>query len=266
MRLISYLGSTGPRFGALEDGRVVDTGTVLANPVSGQDVGAPEDLELLPPVGRPGKIICVGLNYRDHAAESDLAVPEEPMIFAKLQSSLLRPGDPVVIPPITERVDFEAELGVVIGRAGVRIAEAEALDHVFGYTCVNDVSARDLQARDGQFVRAKSLDTFCPTGPVVVTRDQIADPQALGIRCLVNGAVMQDSNTREMVFPVSELIAYISQAITLEPGDVITTGTPAGIGAAKKPQVFLKPGDTVTVEIDGIGALASFVTSAQEAA
>jgi 2-keto-4-pentenoate hydratase/2-oxohepta-3-ene-1,7-dioic acid hydratase in catechol pathway len=261
VRLISYLSPTGPRFGALDAGRVRDAGPNLTEPVIGADVGDLEELHLLPPVGRPGKIVCVGLNYRDHAAEAGLPVPEEPMIFAKLQTALLRPGAPIEIPPITRSVDFEAELGVIIGRTGRRIPASDALDHVFGYTCVNDVSARDLQERDGQFVRAKSLDTFCPTGPVVVTRDEIDDPGELGIRCSVNGQVMQDSTTQEMVHPVSELIAFISAAITLEAGDVIATGTPAGIGAARTPPRFLQPGDVVAVEIDGIGVLSSGVTS-----
>lgn len=262
MRLISYRASGETRFGAVADGRVADTGTVLVDPRPGPDVGPLDGLELLPPVGIPGKIVCIGLNYRDHAAESDLQVPDEPMMFAKLQSSLLAPGAPIEIPALTADVDFEAELAVVIGKRGKAIAREDAIDHVFGYTCLNDVSGRDLQAKDGQFVRAKSLDTFCPTGPVVVTRDEIADPQSLGIRCLVNGVALQDSSTSEMVFSVPELVAFISEAITLEPGDVIATGTPAGIGAARDPKVFLRPGDTVSVEIDGIGALTSSVVAA----
>ena len=256
MRLISYGTPAGPRVGAIEDGETVrDAGSVLTSPSLGEPAGLLSDLDLLPPVGRPGKIVCVGLNYRDHAAEANLPVPSHPMIFAKFGSSLLKPGAPIVIPEISAEIDFEAELGVVIGRRATAVDESVALDYVFGYTCVNDVSARDLQRADGQFVRAKSLDTFCPTGPVVVTKDEVPDPQDLGIRCLLNGNVMQDSSTAEMIFSVASIVAFVSQAITLEPGDLIATGTPAGIGAARDPKVFLKHGDVVTVEIDRIGAL-----------
>jgi 2-keto-4-pentenoate hydratase/2-oxohepta-3-ene-1,7-dioic acid hydratase in catechol pathway len=259
MRLIAYAGPDGPRFGALENEFVRDVGPVLTDPAPGAIVGRPSDLDLLPPVGRPGKIVCVGLNYRDHAIESNLAVPEIPMIFAKFGSSLLKPGTPIVIPSISNEIDFEAELGVIIGRTAKAVPVANALDYVFGYTCVNDVSARDLQRVDGQFIRAKSIDTFCPTGPAVVTSDEVPDPQALGIRCLVNETTMQDSSTSDMVFSVATIIAFISQAISLEPGDLIATGTPAGIGNAREPKVFLRAGDTVSVEIDTIGALTTAV-------
>jgi 2,4-didehydro-3-deoxy-L-rhamnonate hydrolase len=218
------------------------------------------------PLERPGKIVCVGLNYRDHASESGLDLPSRPLLFAKWQTSLVGPGEDVVLPSITDEVDFEAELGVVIGRPAVGVTVDDALDHVAGYICVNDVSARDVQMGDGQWTRGKSFDTFCPVGPALVPAPEVPDPQALAIRCLVNGEVLQDSTTAEMVFGVAELIAFISEAITLEPGDLIATGTPAGVGFARKPPVFLRDGDEVTVEIEGVGALTNPVRSAAHAA
>jgi 2-keto-4-pentenoate hydratase/2-oxohepta-3-ene-1,7-dioic acid hydratase in catechol pathway len=214
------------------------------------------------PIDRPGKIICVGLNYRDHAAESNLDLPSRPLLFAKWQTSLTGPGDPIVLPDVTTQVDFEAELGVVIGTRARNVAAGDALGVVGGYICVNDVSARDVQMGDGQWTRGKSFDTFCPVGPAIVPADEIADPQALGIRCLVNGVTMQDSTTAEMVFSVAEIIAFVSEAITLEPGDLIATGTPAGVGMARTPAVFLADGDVVTVEIDGVGTLTNPVRAA----
>ena len=215
----------------------------------------------LPAPLRPGKIVCVGLNYRDHAEESGQPVPTSPVLFAKLPSSVIGHLDDIVLPKISDEVDYEAELAVVIGRRTQKVEVAEAIDHVLGYTCLNDVSARDLQLADGQWVRAKSLDTFCPIGPHIVTADEIPDPQALAIRCVVNGEVVQDSSTKEMVFGVAELVSFISQAITLEPGDVISTGTPPGVGFARTPPVFLQPGDRVRVEIDGVGVLENGVVS-----
>jgi 2,4-didehydro-3-deoxy-L-rhamnonate hydrolase len=212
------------------------------------------------PIARPGKIICVGMNYRDHAAESGLEVPAQPVLFAKWPNGLVGPGEPIVLPPGCDEVDYEAELGVVIGARARGLDAAEALEAVAGYICVNDVSARDLQFADGQWTRAKSLDTFCPVGPRLATTDEVPDPQRLRIRCLVNGEALQDSSTEHMVFSVAELVAFISEAITLEPGDLIATGTPAGVGFTREPPVFLRPGDEVTVEIEGIGALTNPVT------
>ena len=207
------------------------------------------------PIDRPEKVVCVGLNYRDHAEEQGTELPEAPLLFAKWPNTLIGPGEPIVIPPITKQVDYEAELGVVIGRR-VRGTSAEnALDAVAGYLCLNDVSARDLQFSDGQWVRGKSLDTFCPVGPHFVSADDVQDPQALSIRALVNGEVLQDSNTSNMIFSVAEIVAHVSQAITLEPGDLIATGTPAGVGAFRDPPIWLEPGDEVTIEIESIGAL-----------
>jgi 2-keto-4-pentenoate hydratase/2-oxohepta-3-ene-1,7-dioic acid hydratase in catechol pathway len=215
------------------------------------------------PIDRPEKIVCVGLNYRDHAEEQGTELPEAPLLFAKWPNTLIGPGVPIVIPPITKQVDYEAELGVVIGRR-VRGTSAEnALDAVAGYLCLNDVSARDLQFSDGQWVRGKSLDTFCPVGPHFVSADDVPDPQALSIRALVNGDVLQDSNTSNMIFSVAEIVAHVSQAITLEPGDLIATGTPAGVGAFRDPPIWLEPGDEVTIEIESIGALTNPVRNCE---
>ncbi len=206
-------------------------------------------------IPRPGKIVCVGLNYRDHAAEGGQDLPKAPLLFAKWPNTLIGDGDPVVLPPESTQVDYEAELGVVIGAKAKRVSENDALDHVAGYICVNDVSARDLQFADGQWTRGKSPDTFCPVGPRLVPREEIADPQALAIRCIVNGEALQDSSTAQMIFSVAEIIAYTSQIITLEPGDLIATGTPAGVGVFRDPKVLLKDGDEVSVEIEGLGTL-----------
>jgi 2-keto-4-pentenoate hydratase/2-oxohepta-3-ene-1,7-dioic acid hydratase in catechol pathway len=203
---------------------------------------------------RPGKILAAGMNYRDHAAEAGLEVPERPLIFAIWPSSMVGDGEAIVLPAASTQVDYEAELGVVIGERARDVPVERALDVVAGYACFNDVSARDVQFADGQWTRAKSFDTFSPTGPVVPA-SEIPDPQALRIRCLVNGEALQDSSTAEMVFPVAELISYISRGVTLEPGDLLVTGTPAGVGFTREPPIFLQAGDEVTIEIEGVGAL-----------
>ena len=207
------------------------------------------------PIERPQKIVCVGLNYRDHAEEQGVELPERPLLFSKWPNTLIGPGEPIVIPAITGRVDYEAELGVVIGSRVRGVSVENALEAVAGYLCANDVSARDLQYGDGQWARGKSLDTFCPVGPALVPAADIADAQSLGIRAILNGEVMQESNTANMVFGVAEIIAFASQAITLEAGDLILTGTPAGVGVFRDPPVLLEPGDEITIEIDGLGAL-----------
>jgi len=214
------------------------------------------------PIERPGKIIAVGQNYKDHASEQNVEPPERPMLFAKWATSLIGPGDAIVLPPISDQIDYEGELGVVIGERATRVPVESALDVVQGYICVNDVSARDLQWSDKQFTRAKSLDTFCPVGPRVVPASEVGDPGDLKIRTLLNGEVMQDSSTSQLIFSVPELIAFISEAITLEPGDLIATGTPAGVGAFRNPPVWLQDGDEVTIEIDGLGALTNPVRAA----
>jgi 2-keto-4-pentenoate hydratase/2-oxohepta-3-ene-1,7-dioic acid hydratase in catechol pathway len=209
--------------------------------------------------GRPGKVVAVGLNYRDHATESAAQAPKAPLLFAKWPSCLVPSGAAIRIPVGIDQVDWEAELAVVIGTRARRVAAADALDYVRGYTCLNDVSARRAQSEDGQWSRAKSFDTFGPIGPRLVPAADIKDPQALDIRARVNGVRLQDSNTASMIFSVAELIEYISRGITLEPGDVIATGTPSGVGAFRPEPIFLKPGDHVEVEIAGIGVLANRV-------
>jgi 2-keto-4-pentenoate hydratase/2-oxohepta-3-ene-1,7-dioic acid hydratase in catechol pathway len=209
------------------------------------------------PIDRPQKIIAVGMNYRDHAAEAGNVVPEQPVVFAKWPNSLVGPGEPIVIPSWVDEVDYEAELGVVIGERARRLSSDDALDVVAGYVCVNDVSSRKLQFEDGQWTRSKSLDTFTPVGPRLAPRDEIPDPQRLRIRCSVNGRTLQDSSTSQMVFGVAELVAFISEGITLEPGDLIATGTPAGVGFTREPPIFLGDGDEVTVEIEGVGVLSN---------
>jgi len=213
---------------------------------------------VIAPVPRPGKIIAVGLNYRDHVAEQGgkVQAPPTPVLFAKFPTSVVGNGADVVWDPgLTAAVDLEAELAVVIGRTARRVSEAEALDHVLGYTCLNDVTARDLQYGDRQFVRGKSLDTFCPMGPALVTADELGDPGHLAVRSWRNGELMQDSDTSALIFDVPYLISFCSAAFTLEPGDVITTGTPSGVGYFREPRVLMGDGDTMTVEVEGIGRL-----------
>jgi 2-keto-4-pentenoate hydratase/2-oxohepta-3-ene-1,7-dioic acid hydratase in catechol pathway len=205
-------------------------------------------------IERPQKIVCVGLNYRDHAEEQGTALPDRPLLFAKWPNTLIGNGEPIVIPAISQNVDYEAELGVVIGRRASGVQVADALDYARGYVVANDVSGRDLQFADGQWVRGKSLDTFLPVGDLVPAAE-VPDPQRLSVRAVLNGTVMQDSNTSNMIFGVAEIIAFVSQAITLEPDDLIITGTPAGVGAFREPPVWLEPGDEITIEIEGVGSI-----------
>jgi 2-keto-4-pentenoate hydratase/2-oxohepta-3-ene-1,7-dioic acid hydratase in catechol pathway len=221
-----------------------------------------QDAYWFAPVPRPGKIVCIGLNYRDHAQESGLAVPTTPVIFSKFSSCVIAPGEPVVVPTTSEKVDYEAELAVVIGRHAKHVSADRAYDYVLGYTAFNDVTARDFQFGDGQWQRGKSCDTFAPMGQTIVTTDEIPDPHTLRITMKVNGTVMQDSNTNQLIFRVPALIEFITKSISLEPGDVIATGTPAGVGFARKPPVFLKPGDTMEVEIERIGGLGNPIVAA----
>jgi acylpyruvate hydrolase len=210
-----------------------------------------------------GKILAIGRNYADHAAEGGADLPKAPLLFNKLPNSLSAHNLPIVLPRISEQVDYEAELAVVIGRRATRVDEAQALDYVFGYSLINDVSARDLQFGDGQWTRGKSLDTFAPLGPFITTRDEVQDVQSLKIEGLLNGQVMQTSNTSKMIFKVAHLVSYLSQGITLEPGDVISTGTPDGVGIFRKPPVLLKPGDVFEVKIEKLGTLRNPVVAAQ---
>ena len=220
------------------------------NPIALDEVG------LAPPVTRPSKIIAIGLNYRDHAEESKGTIPEVPLIFAKFPNSIIGHNDEIVWDlSVTNKVDFEAELAVVMGKKVHNCTEIEAVEAVFGYTCGNDVSARDLQFGDGQWVRGKSLDTFCPIGPWIVTPEDIPDPHSLKIQCWLNGQLMQDSNTNMIVFKIPTLISFFSKHFTLLPGDIILTGTPHGVGAFRDPSVYMKDGDEVAVEIENIGRL-----------
>jgi 2,4-didehydro-3-deoxy-L-rhamnonate hydrolase len=206
------------------------------------------------PIALPGKIVCVGLNYKDHAEEQGVELPAAPLLFAKFTTSLIGPGDPIVIPSLVKRCDYEAELGVVIGATVRNVSKENAFEAVAGYVVANDVSARDLQFADGQWTRGKSPDTFCPVGPLVPAAD-VPDPHTLGIRAILNGETMQDSSTANLIFGVDEVISYASQTSTLEAGDLILTGTPAGVGVFRDPPRLLQPGDEITIEIDGVGSL-----------
>jgi 2-keto-4-pentenoate hydratase/2-oxohepta-3-ene-1,7-dioic acid hydratase in catechol pathway len=218
-------------------------------------------IHLSSPIPRPGKIICIGLNYRDHAEESGMAIPASPIIFSKFGSCVIGSGEAIKSPSGSEKLDYEAELAVVIGRTAKNVRAGEAMEYVFGYTNFNDVSARDFQFADGQWQRGKSCDTFAPMGPAVVTADEVADPHDLKIRFRLNGETLQDSNTCQLIFKTPELIEFLSAVITLEPGDVIATGTPPGVGFARKPPIFMKPGDVAEVEIEGLGILTNPVSN-----
>ena len=261
MKWVRFEHEGAPRFGILQNGSIHVASQSWREILNGhapevQDVVPAGQARLLAPLERPGKIIAIGLNYMDHCRETNSKPPEKPIVFCKFPTSVIGPGDEIRwSESLTNQVDYEVELAVVIGSTATRVSEEAALDHVFGYTVGNDVSARDLQFSDGQWVRAKSIDTFCPLGPAVVTADEIGSPQDLGIRSRLNGQTMQDSNTGEMIFSVVHLISFCSHAFTLEPGDVILTGTPHGVGVGREPQVFMKDGDHIVVEIDGIGTL-----------
>lgn len=262
MRIARFL----TRDGRVLSGRVVDENT--AEPIDGDVFGAHTIVPRRVNVARwlapvvPPNIFAIGRNYAAHAKETGSQVPEAPLIFMKATTSVLDPGGEIVLPaPAPSEVDFEAELAIVIGRRTKDVSEAEALNCVFGYTCANDVSARDCQRNDKQWARAKGFDTFCPLGPWIVTRDEL-DAAACPIRSRLNGAVMQDSNTRDMIHGCAKLVSYVSHQFTLLPGTLILTGTPEGVGFARKPPVFLKPGDTIEVEIGGIGVLRNTVRAA----
>ena len=281
MKLVTYLYNGKTAAGVLVKDTIIDLKTlglpatmlefVQAGPAAWQKAEAARktwagatvplaSVRLLAPMPNPSKIIAIGLNYMDHCREQKVQPPVRPLIFAKLTSAIVGPGDAIRWDTnVTQQVDFEVELAVVIGKQAKNISQDKALDVVFGYTVMNDISARDLQFSDGQWVRAKSLDTFAPMGPAIVTANDIPDPQALKLTCSVNGQVMQDSSTKEMIFGVRHLIADLTQFFTLEPGDIISTGTPHGVGVFRTPKVFLKDGDVVTAEIAGIGQLENTV-------
>ncbi|MDI7275170.1 MAG: fumarylacetoacetate hydrolase family protein [Anaerolineae bacterium] len=214
-----------------------------------------DQVALKAPIPRPGKIICIGLNYRDHAAETGAAVPDYPTVFSKYSNAVVGPGEAIVLPRISGQVDYEAELGVVIGRRAKSVDEGDALDCVAGYLAFNDVSARDFQRRTSQWTIGKTFDTFAPMGPALVTADEVPDPHALDIRLSIGGEVLQSSNTCNLIFTVPKLVAYLSAVMTLEPGDVIATGTPGGVGFVRRPPRWLRPGEVVRIEIGNLGVL-----------
>jgi len=286
MRLLTYQSPSGPRVAGARGGTCVDLNRIdgripacikallaqgpagLARAAEALPKGDPlpaEALQLLPPIPSPEKIICVGLNYADHARESGSQPPAEPVLFNKFPTAICAHGQPIVLPRLSREVDYEAELVVVIGTGGRQIPKARAKQHVAAYSCGNDVSARDWQLRKpgGQWLLGKSFDTFAPVGPALVTADEITDPGNLRIQLRLNGQVMQDSSTAQLIFSVEELVCYVSGVCTLSPGDLIFTGTPSGVGFTRKPPVFLKPGDTVEVEIEKIGVLSNPVVAEQ---
>lgn len=276
MRFAHVLSDNGPRLALAVDGGLVLVEMILPGaPMTLDDLlvdadgwvaklatrPVPSDRleptpDLAAPFARPRAVIAIGLNYHDHCREFGTPPPEQPIVFVKLPPSVVGPSAAISwSPDVTSEVDWEAELGVVVGREAKDVDAADAGDYIFGYTALNDVTARDVQRSEQQWVRAKSLDTFCPMGPVVVTRDELDPTGGLGIRSWVNGQPMQQSSTAEMIFPVHELVAYLSRSFTLQPGDVIATGTPLGVGAFRTPPIFLSDGDVVEVEIEGIGRL-----------
>ena len=283
MRLVTFAGAgSTARPGLLHQDSVIDltsvgnyrdTLAVIANGLeaaadiadlaetSGQRVPL-SDVKLLAPIARPPRIFCIGLNYRDHVEESKMELPRVPTVFCKLVSAIVGPDAAIELPRLTQQADYEAELAVVIGPGGKNIAAADWSKHVFGYTILNDVSARDVQLSTSQWSLGKSFDTFAPLGPAIVSAPEIADPHRLDIRLAVNGEVLQSSNTRELIFPIPELIAYISSIAPLETGDIISTGTPAGVGLGRNPQRWLRPGDEIVIEITSLGRLRNPVRAA----
>ena len=275
MRLVTYSNAgSGSRLGVEAAGGtihdltavlgVADVGEMLARGIAAGDIEdlrararilEPDEVVHQAPIRRPGKIICVGLNYHDHCREQGVEPPTHPILFSKFANAVTHPGAPVTRPAATEQLDLECELAVVIGRRASRVDRAEAMNAVFGYTILNDVTMRDLQREDRQWLRAKGSDGFAPMGPAVVTADELGDPQAVRLRSSVNGDPWQDSSTAEMIFDIPTLVAFASRTITLEPGDLIATGTPAGVGHYQRPPRYLAEGDVMRCEIEGIGAI-----------
>lgn len=288
MKLLQFQGGDGLRLGVKTDNGVVDVSAAgealgidspeslieviemgqpaldavqgVVNAVSGSDSAAEWTLDEMglqygPAVADPGKIICVGLNYRRHAAETGMAVPETPVLFSKFMNTIASYGDSVSLPPVATEYDYEVELGVVIGKAARHVSEEDALDYVLGYVTSNDISVRDLQTRTSQWLLGKTLDNFLPVGPYLVTSDEVGDPQRLNIKTWVNGEIRQDSSTSDMIFTVAQIVSYISRYFTLEPGDLIVTGTPEGVAMGREDKPWLKPGDDVTVEVETLGVL-----------
>jgi 2-keto-4-pentenoate hydratase/2-oxohepta-3-ene-1,7-dioic acid hydratase in catechol pathway len=268
MKILQYFDSNQIRLGVLDEEMIYpldfkgDMLDFILQSSSVKRISAPvpaDSIEYVPVLTRPSKIVCVGLNYLDHIRESHGKVPDKPILFSKFSTSLIGHNKEILWSTnITKKVDFEAELAVIIGKTIKNCPAEEVIESIFGYTCANDVSARDLQFGDGQWVRGKSLDTFCPLGPWITTQDEINDPNALSIKCSLNDRLMQDSNTNLMLFKIPELVSYISYNFTLLPGDVILTGTPHGVGTFREPSIYMKDGDTVAVEIEGIGKLTNY--------
>jgi 2-keto-4-pentenoate hydratase/2-oxohepta-3-ene-1,7-dioic acid hydratase in catechol pathway len=283
MKFVTFRRSgAAPEPGVLIDDRVIGLSgagyTSLLDIISNWDSarraiqayvdGAPQEaisdansVRLMAPIPRPQKLICVGLNYRDHALESNMEIPSVPTIFNKFATAVIGPGENIVLPKNSQKPDYEAEFAFVIGKGGRHVRADRWQEHVFGYTIVNDVSARDFQMATSQWLMGKTFDTFAPMGPWIVTADEIADPHNLGIRMTVSGHVLQNSNTRELIFGVPRLIEYLSSVFTLEPGDVVSTGTPAGVGFGHKPPRWLKAGDECVVFVEGVGELRNPVVS-----
>ncbi len=276
MRVVTYEDAGKARPGIVKDNIVIDLSAVgfrsvlelieagshglakaekLAADTPGGAQRPLSDVKLLAPIPRPGKLICVGLNYLDHAKETGAEIPKVPTIFNKFNTAVIGPGESIILPKVSKAPDFEAEFAFVIGRGGRHISKENWKNHVFGYTLVNDVSARDYQRATTQWLMGKTFDTFAPMGPWIVTADEIADPHDLDIELEIDGEILQDSNTRELIFKVPDLIAFLSSVFTLEPGDVVSTGTPSGVGFARKPPRYLRAGEEITVRISGIGEL-----------
>jgi 2-keto-4-pentenoate hydratase/2-oxohepta-3-ene-1,7-dioic acid hydratase in catechol pathway len=275
MRLVTFVSDDRTGVGVRRGDEIVDTGygdmlELIADAANGlerarqaeadgEPVAAPR---LLAPIPRPGKILCSGVNYASHSEENPSAVlPEEPFFFSKLPSAVIGPGDPILIPRPETQTDYEVELALVIGQSATQLEEAEALDYVFGYSILNDVSARDIQFKDNQITLGKGVDTFAPLGPEIVTADEVGDWSSLHVSATLNGETMQSSPTSEMLFSPPQLLSFLTAFVTLEPGDVVTTGTPAGVGTFRDPPVYLKPGDTITVSVDRIGDLTNPVAA-----
>src|SRR5271154_4625464 len=280
MKFVTFSAGDGvARAGVLVDGSVVDISSRFRSVLSVihggdealsvaqsliSDARTPLDtVKLLAPLPEPPRIFCVGLNYRDHAVESKMEIPKVPTVFMKLASALIGPGAAIELPSISSQPDYEAEFACVVGKGGSRIARDDWQEYVFGYTILNDVSARDVQLATSQWTLGKSFNTFAPLGPAVVTKDEIADPHALDVKLSIDGEVLQHSNTRELIFKLPDLIAYISSITPLQAGDIISTGTPAGVGLGRNPQRWLKAGETVTIEVSGLGTLVNPVTAGE---
>ena len=282
MKLVTFSDASGiARVGVLVDGSVIDLSSRFRSVLSIIHGGAEaldaanklaadassqiplDEVKLLAPLQDPPRIFCVGLNYRDHAVESKMEIPKVPTVFLKLASALAGTNAAIELPSISAQPDYEAEFACVIGKGGSRIARDAWQEHIFGYTILNDVSARDIQLATTQWTLGKSFNTFAPLGPAVVTKDEIADPHALDVKLSIDGEVLQHSNTRELIFKLPELIAYISSITPLQPGDIISTGTPAGVGLGRSPQRWLRAGETVTIEVSGLGTLVNPVVAGE---